>query len=740
MMGIVDLSMKTDAAPPELRPCRPPHRRRSGLALLALVPFFLSACGTSEQASDASQAHAQVGADFGKRIVNADAEPQNWLSTGRNYQETRFSPLTSVSDQNVGKLGLAWSYDLDTDRGQEATPLIVDGVIYTTSAWSKVQALDAVSGKLLWQFDPQVPKQTLVKSCCDAVNRGAAYWNGKVFVGTLDGRLIAIDAKTGKSLWSTVTVDQSKPYTITGAPRIVKGMVMIGNGGAEQGVRGYVSAYDAETGAQRWRFYTVPGEPGKRDGAASDAVLARVATNTWSGKWWTKSGGGGGGTVWDSMAYDPQLDLLYIGVGNAAYWNQRFRSPDGGDNLFVASVLALKPETGEYVWHYQETPGDRWDYTATQNMILADLKMGGKVRKVLLHAPKNGFFYVMDRATGELLSAKPIVKVNWALGIDSKTKRPIINPEARYDETGRPFLAHPGGHGSHSWQPMAFSPLTGLVYIPVQLNALLYTPDPSFKPLPLGTNLGVFFDTPDDSASLRAIRNSMGGYLLAWDPVANREVWRAPHPGNFNGGVLATAGNLVVQGDVDGVLNVYNAKTGLKLWSFDVGSAILAAPVTFSVNGQQYVTVLSGWGGAPAVINGPFGWSKSGIRPNKSRVLTFVLGGTKSLPPIQQAALPAVPVPAQLASPQVIQEGRNYYARTCISCHGPSVISGHPAVPDLRYSALMGDTEAWKAVVYDGILSDQGMVGFKANYSPAQIEAIRAYVIERAKSRKDFAR
>src|SRR5262245_4889317 len=402
------------------------------------MPSLLAMAAIAMAASAPVTLFAATTSDFGRRIVNADAEPQNWLSHGRTYDEARHSPLDQINDGNAARLGLAWAYDLDTNRGQEATPLVIDGTMYTTSAWSKVQAFDAVTGKLLWQFDPKVPGEVAVKACCDVVNRGAAYWDGRVYVGTLDGRLIALDAKTGRQVWSTVTVDQTKNYTITGAPRIVKGLVVIGNGGAEFGVRGYVSAYDAKTGKMKWRFYTVPGEPGKEDHAASDEVLARLAGPTWTGQWWKESGGGGGGTVWDSMAYDAELDLLYIGVGNAAQWNRSRRSPGGGDNLFVGSILALRPSTGEYVWHFQQTPGDMWDYTSTQHMILADMEVGGQRRKVLMQAPKNGFFYVIDRTNGKLISAEPYATVNWASSVDKQTGRPVLTAEADYGKTGKP--------------------------------------------------------------------------------------------------------------------------------------------------------------------------------------------------------------------------------------------------------------------------------------------------------------
>jgi alcohol dehydrogenase (cytochrome c)/quinohemoprotein ethanol dehydrogenase len=672
----------------------------------------------------------------GQRIVAADAEPQNWLSHGRNYQETRYSPLRQIDTGNVRQLGLAWFYDLDTHRGQEATPLVVDGVIYTTSAWSKVQAFDAVSGRLLWQFDPRVPGAAAVKACCDVVNRGAAYWNGKVYVGTIDGRLIALDARSGQPLWSTMTVDESQDYTITGAPRVVKGRVIIGNGGAGFGVRGYLSAYDADTGRLSRRFYTVPGQPGHADGAASDAILA-TASDSWSPQSW-KDGGGGGGTVWDSLAYDPELDLLYIGVGNGSYWARALRSPKrsgNNDNLFIGSIVALRPETGAYVWHYQETPGDQWNYASTQHMILADLNFEGRQRRLLLHAPKNGFFYVLDRATGQLLSARPYAKVTWARGIDLASGRPIVNPEADYSRTGKVWAGMPGSGGAHNWQPMAYSPQTGYVYIPVMEAGTAYLLDPHFKRLPKGINTGIdlaAITLPDDPQQLAAMRAANQGFLIAWDPLAQREVWRVRQPGSWNGGVLATAGHLVFAGDEAGKLNAYDAGSGARLWSFDAQSPVMAPPVSWSKDGRQYLTVLAGWGGAAAMDSGAFHGSEAGPPVNRSRVLTFRLSAAAQLP----AALPPEPLPPlnppqQFADAATVAAGRELFHRSCSACHGFGAIGGG-IVPDLRYSATLDDPMAWSHIVADGTLSAGGMVGFSENFTAQQIDAIRAYLIDRA--------
>ena len=315
-------------------------------------------------------------------IIANDRDTRDWLSYGLNYAETRFSKLSEIHTGNVGELGLAWTYDLNSRRGVEATPLVVDGVMYVTSSWSVVHSIDVRTGEELWTYDPEVPRDYAEKGCCDVVNRGVALYGGMIYVATYDGRLVALDAATGKPSWEVDTIiDRSKAYTITGAPRVYNGKVVIGNGGAEYGVRGYLTAYDAKSGEQAWRWFAVPGDPSK---PFEDDSMARAAL-TWdpSGKYWEA---GGGGTMWDSMVFDPELNLLYVGTGNGNPWNRDIRSPGGGDNLYLASIVALNPDTGEYVWHYQETPGDHWDYTSTQPLILADLQIDGRMRKVIMHA------------------------------------------------------------------------------------------------------------------------------------------------------------------------------------------------------------------------------------------------------------------------------------------------------------------------------------------------------------------
>src|SRR5688572_11410713 len=571
------------------------------------------------------------------------------MSTGRTYSEQHYSPLAQIDRTNVGQLGLAWYADFNVPRGQESTPLMVDGVIYVTTAWSNVRAYDAATGAPIWEFDSEVPGEWGVRACCDVVNRGAALWNGKVYVGTIDGRMIAIDAATGTKVWETDTlVSRDLSYSITGAPRIIKGKVVIGNGGAEYGVRGYVSAYDAETGELAWRFFTVPGDPSL--GFENDAM--RMAAETWMGGWWKL---GGGGTVWYSMAYDSDLDLLYIGTGNGSPWNQDIRSPGGGDNLFLSSIVALDPDDGSYKWHYQTTPGETWDYTATQPIMVATLPIDGVDRKVVMQAPKNGFFYVLDAATGEFISAQAFANVNWATGVDQETGRPIENPAARFDKTGKAFAVQPGPGGSHSWHPIAFNPATGMVYLSSTDSAYIYAYDRTFDPNPLTSNLGI--DAAAGAAELGP--NAMadlpnGTYMVSWNPVTQQEGWRIPGP---SAGMLATAGGLLFKGNQAGIA-AYDADTGTELWkSLDTQTGIVAAPITYTVNGEQYMAVVAGRSNADYYA------------PDYSRLLVFKLGANTQLPALREFTAPTLNPPPSVASAEQIASGENLYLDHCWICH-----------------------------------------------------------------------
>jgi quinohemoprotein ethanol dehydrogenase len=695
------------------------------LGVLIFQGYNLSTAGEtkSQAAAAASVSDAQ--------IVKAESQPGNWLTYGRTYSEQRFSPLKQIDEHNTARLGLAWYFDLDTHRGQEATPIVVDGMMYFTSAWSKVFAVNAATGARLWSYDPKVPRQWGANACCDVVNRGVAVWQGKIYVGTLDGRLIALDAATGKPVWEQLTIDPQWRYTITGAPRIVKGKVIIGNGGGEFGVRGYVSAYDAQTGKLAWRFYTVPGDPSK---PFEHPILAQAA-KTWTGEWWKI---GGGGTVWDAIVYDAELDLLYIGVGNGGPWNEKYRSPKGGENLFTCSVVALKPDTGEYVWHYQENAADDWDYDSSEQMILADIPIEGKPRKVLLHAPKNGLFYVIDRENGALISAKPFTFINWASGVDMKTGRPIESDLARYPRVDSPPIV-PGPLGAHNWQPMSYSPLTGLTYIPVNEVGFNFKSQEDFEFKNSAMNFGIDMvaaGMPQDPKIKKAILDSVKGKLVAWDPVQQKQAWAVERPGPWNGGTLATAGNLVFEGTAAGRFEAYRADTGEKVWSFDAQTGVMAGPATYTVKGEQYVAVLAGWGGVFPLVSGEVSF-KSGRVRNVSRMLAFKLDGKASLPPLPPFEEPVLNPPASTASPAAIHHGEAVYQRFCSGCHGDVAVSGG-VLPDLRYSTSLAN-ERWFKIVRDGAYQSLGMVPFGKEVSQQDAADIRAYVIFRANQSKSEA-
>ncbi len=710
------------------------------LSALASAALLLAACGPASEtpppaASTAPAAAPPAAAAYSAavntaRLVAADSEPGNWMSNGRDYGEQRFSPLDQLNTENVSQLSLAWYADIDTSRGQEATPIVVDGAMYVSTAWSHVKAYDVRTGEQLWAYNPEVDPAKGVDACCDVVNRGVAVWEGKVFVGTIDGRLIALDSATGEELWSVVTVDQTKPYTITGAPRIVKGQVIIGNGGAEYGVRGYITAYDANTGRQNWRYYTVPGNPA--DGFEQPEL--EMAAQTWNGEWWRL---GGGGTVWDSMAYDPELNLLYIGVGNGSPWNQSLRSPGGGDNLFLTSIMAINPDDGTYRWHYQTTPGETWDYTATQHIIVADVTIDGAERRVVMQAPKNGFFYVLDAATGQLITAEKFVPVSWASHIDLETDRPVEIPEARYNETGVPLIVQPSALGGHNWHPMSFSQRTNLVYLAARENIMGYTAETEYITSERGWNTGT------DFAAGAALISAAGdqaptrqSYLLAWDPIAQREVWRVPHLDPSDAaGVLSTAGGLVFQGNAEGEFVAYRDDNGERLWAAMTQAVTVAAPITFLVDGVQHVAVLAGGRSLPTVGAGAIG-STTRASNNNSRILVFKIGGTAQLPaelPAEITAVGELNPPPLTAVSETLAHGEQVYARLCSVCHGPAAVSASVGTfPDLRYSPRIQTLEAFEAVVIDGELTSGGMVSFDSSLEDADAEAIRQYVISQA--------
>ena len=650
----------------------------------------------------------------GQAIRANAATSRDWPSHGLDYAETRFSRLRQIDAGNVGQLGLAWSYDLESTRGVEATPLVVDGVMYVTASWSIVHAVDVRTGKRLWTFDPQVDRGGGYKGCCDVVNRGVALWQGKVYVASYDGRLIALNAATGAKLWETDTIiDRKFSYTITGAPRVFKGKVIIGNGGAEYGVRGYITAYDANTGAQKWRWFTVPGDPGK---PFEDASMAKAA-KTWdpAGKWWEA---GGGGTAWDTLTFDPDLNLMYVGTGNGSPWAQKKRSPAGGDNLYLASIVALNPDTGKYVWHYQQTPGDNWDYTSTQPMILADLQIGGQPRKVILHAPKNGFFFVIDRRNGKFISAQNFVDVNWASGYD-KNGRPIETAIARTADRPREII--PSAFGARNWHPMSFNPQTGLVYMPVQGVPLTLMDNKDWKfngvrpgepHSNMGWNTGNF-------ANVEPPKSAPFGRLIAWDPVAQKEVWRHEHVSPWNGGTLSTAGNLVFQGTADGRFVAYDAKTGAKLWETAVGTGVVAAPVSYEVDGKQYVSVAVGWGGVYGLAQ------RATERKGPGTVYTFALGAKTPPPAFVEYRLNAL-VQGVPYDAQHVGDGTALYVSNCVFCHGVPGVDRGGNIPNLGYSA-QGTIANLDKYVF-GTLARNGMPDFTGKLNATEVEKIKAFI------------
>jgi len=671
-----------------------------------------------------------LGSCSSKKSVNADDailaqaadHPGEWLTHGLNYSEDRYSLLTQVNKDNVQSLGLVWSADLGSKRGLEATPLIADGVMYVTGVWSTVFAIDVRDGKIRWSYDPGVPRRHAEKLCCDIVNRGVALYKGKIFSGTLDGRLIAIDALTGNLIWETYTVDTTRPYSITGAPRVVDGKVIIGNGGAEFGVRGYITAYDPANGNQLWRFYTVPGDPSK----PFENKAMETAAETWSGDWWKY---GGGGTAWDAMAYDPSLNLLYVGTGNGSPWDRKYRSNGTGDNLYLSSILAINPSTGELVWYYQTTPGDSWDFTATQHIILADLAINGQNRKVLMQAPKNGFFYVLDRVNGTFISGDPFVYTNWAKKIDAVTGKPVKEPGVHYETVNTDIS--PNYNGGHNWHPMAFNPKLNLVYIPARENVSNYGHDPTWEYNKTGFGTGNGWNLAIGTDPANPVRHDTAtglfprGMLIAWNPVLRKEAWRVPQEADWNGGLLATASDLVFQGTAQGDFFCYDGSNGKVLWQTNLGGGIIAPPVSYLVDGNQYISIAVGWGGG-------YGMKKKFTPLQSGRIFTFALNGKAPMPEFNKAVVKTIPGKAVPGTAAELDHGTELFWQYCGTCHVVNEGGGGIA-PDLAYSVIAADSSSILSVAHQGAYLPLGMPKFGDRLSEKDILDIQKYILSKAK-------
>ena len=673
--------------------------------------------------------------------------PADWSAGGRDTNGSYFSPLTGINDGNVGTLGYAWDYDLGSpQRGQEATPLVIDGRMYTSGTWGYVYAVDAATGRQLWRYDPHADYRAARNPCCDMVNRGVAVAHGKVYVAAVDGRLHAIDAKSGAKLWDVDTItDHSLPYASTGAPQIAGGVVVIGNAGSDMGrggVRGYVSAYDLDTGAFRWRFYTVPPAPGEKP---ENPELVRAA-QTWDPH--RRPEFKLGGTVWDCFAYDPKLDLVYFGTANAAPYDLRELGPDVHDSLYTASIIALHAKTGRMAWYYQTTPRDSWDYDAVQKLVFADLPVDGRPRAVVMQANKNGFFYVLDRATGKLLSAKAFSYVNWASGVDLKTGRPVRTANA--DWYAKAKSIYPSWMGAHTWQPMSYSPLTHLVYIPVldapavwidmahsggevkfldgffTANGII--PDYQYDATDFTRLFGKVpeMDELQSERKVKLIRE----ILRAWDPVKQQVAWEQVTTDGlraYDGGTMSTAGNLVFQGRANGELWVYAADTGKVLKVVQTHSHIMAAPMTYEVGGIQYVAVQVGYGGT-GIASGPIPPSSAARKfENTNRIIAFRLGGADVPPPPPRIEPPFTEPPVQTASAASIAHGEVVFIAECSRCHalGPNV------TPDLRKIGP-GLHAIFRDILLKGAVAPTGMESFADLLSEQDVDDVHAYLIDQA--------
>jgi quinohemoprotein ethanol dehydrogenase len=688
---------------------------------LALLLVFLGAVATN-----APPQSAMVDT---KRV--AQQRPDEWLLDGRDFANSYFSPLNQINQSNISHLGFAWEFHGINSRGgihhgMESNPVLVDGLLYFSGPWGNAYAVDAHNGKLLWAYDSHADGQYARNACCDVVNRGVAVWKGRVYVASLDGWLVALDARTGRPVWRVDTiVDRHFNTTVDGAPHVAGDNILIGNAGADMGSRGYVSAYDAVSGKLMWRFWAVPGDPRKGPDETPEVTRAR---RTWAGN--TRWDLGGGGDPWDSIVYDPQTGLAYLGMGNGGPLPRWLRSPGGGDNLFLSSIVAVDAKSGRMKWYYQETPADSWDYTATAPMILADLRWNGRPRRVLMQAPKNGIFYVLDRQTGELLSAKPYTTVNWTDGIDTKTRRPHLTKHADYSQ--KPQIIWPGSAGGHGWQPTSFDPATGLVYLPVYDAPTKYQTIPVPKFLPGGFNNGAAgsyppFDGPKDTEDLIGQpQPRIEGRLKGWNPQTGRPGWMSPPLPFLLGGTLSTAGGLVFQGTADGSLSVYRANDGTLLKRIFTGTAIMAAPITYRLDGEQYVAVLAGAGGPQNVF-----WAPDNVASryqNFERLLVFRLEGRAvPLPPRvttpRREALPS----RILTDPETLARGQSLFEQQCARCHLEG--GGFGAYPDL-WNMPAPALEGFEDIVYRGALRYFGMGNFSGSLSKTDVAAIKAFIVD----------
>ncbi len=648
------------------------------------------------------------------------SDGSDWPGYG-GIDENHYSPLSEINDGNVDRLGLAWSYDINDGGSALSAPVAVDGILYFASGYDHVRALHASTGHELWHVDLKATQKAGHKMRAAWGIRGLSYDAGKIFVGTVDGRLTAINARTGHIAWSVQTVEEEDGRYISGAPWTFKGKVLIGHGGADFApVRGYVTAYDQESGRRLWRFHTVPGDPAL--GFENDTMA--MAAKSWTGQWWKY---GGGGTAWNAMAYDPKYNRIYIGVGNGSPWNQKIRSPGGGDNLFLCSIVALDADTGAYVWHYQTNPGETWDFNSAMDIELARLTINGKPRDVLMQAPKNGFFYVIDRASGKLISARNIVPVNWASRIDTDSGRPVENPAARYPG-GKAAIVYPSPFGAHNIEAMSFNPKSGLVYIPAMDQGRVYVDPPGpldqwkhldGQRISVGTGAPPPGLTPDRKAT---------SFLLAWNPVTQSEAWRVPMPGlRGGGGTATTAGNLLFQGNAGGTFVAYDATKGKPLWRFDAQTAVMAQPISYRARGRQYVTVIAG-ARFPSAIGLPREWN---YRTQQWRVLTFALDGKARLPTATPVDMPVIDDPAITIDSQKAAAGATLYGQRCSICHGAGAQSGG-AAPDLLQSPVPLDMATLKSVLHDGALRERGMPRFE-ELTDEDLVGLQQYLRQRAR-------